>query len=341
MIWLTWRQFRTQAVVVLTAVGFVAVVLAFTGARVAALHDADAGEFLNRFAGSGMYKTLYFVSAAAVYAIPAVVGAFWGAPLIARELESGTHRLAWTQSVSRNRWLATKLGMIALAATTAALLSLVVTWWCTPIDTTVNHIAPDGGFFNITRLSGVLLGARGAVPVGYTVLALMIGVTAGLVVRRAVPAMALTFTAVIAVQIFMPLVVQPHLLAPERVTTAITSANVRGLTIADDGTIEDILVRVSPPGAWVTTNHTIDEAGNEVGSIPVTVADCTPPAAARATSAGASQKCFDQLAAAGYRQEVEYQPARRYWPLQWSQTGILLTGALLLTGFCFWRIRHT
>ena len=46
--------------------------------------------------------------------VPAVVGAFWGAPLVARELEAGTHRLAWNQAVTRTRWLTTKLAVTAL-----------------------------------------------------------------------------------------------------------------------------------------------------------------------------------------------------------------------------------
>ena len=52
-------------------------------------------------------------------ALPALIGLFWGAPLIARELEAGTHRLVWNQSVTRGRWLAVKLGLIGLAAAAA------------------------------------------------------------------------------------------------------------------------------------------------------------------------------------------------------------------------------
>jgi len=51
-----------------------------------------------------------------VLVVPALIGVFWGAPLIARELETGTFRLAWTQSVTRTRWLAVKLGVVVLEA---------------------------------------------------------------------------------------------------------------------------------------------------------------------------------------------------------------------------------
>ena len=48
----------------------------------------------------------------ALIVVPAILGIFWGAPLITRELEAGTHRLVWSQSVSRTRWLAIKLGAV-------------------------------------------------------------------------------------------------------------------------------------------------------------------------------------------------------------------------------------
>ena len=51
-----------------------------------------------------------------VLVVPALIGMFWGAPLIAHELETGTFRLAWTQSVSRRRWLLVKMGLVGLAA---------------------------------------------------------------------------------------------------------------------------------------------------------------------------------------------------------------------------------
>jgi ABC-type transport system involved in multi-copper enzyme maturation permease subunit len=340
MIWLTWRQFRTQAVVVLTAVALLAVTLVATRPALAALQRERPTDFLDRFTTETGNKVVYLVAAAVVYAVPAVIGAFWGAPLIAREVESGTLRLAWTQSVTRRRWLATKLGLAALAALVVGLVSLVVTWWCGPLDTTVNHGQAEDGFFTITRLSGVLLGARGLVPVGYAVLALVIGVTAGLVVRRTVAAMALTFVAVIAVQVVMPVLVQPHLVSPERITTAITPDNLRGMFVNDDGAVREIRVRVDEPGAWITANHTVDAAGADAGPIPVKEADCTPDGTGERTEAGPTTGCFEALAAGGFRQMVEYQPASRYWLLQWIQTGLLVGVAALLAGFCFWRVRR-
>src|SRR6185437_5318866 len=109
--------------------------------------------------------------------IPALLGIFWGAPLVAREMERGTFRLAWTQSVRRRRWLAIKLGVIGLASmAVTGVLSLMVTWWFSPIDrVNANRFVP--GIFD----------ERGIVAIGYAVFAFMLGVTAGLLITRILP----------------------------------------------------------------------------------------------------------------------------------------------------------
>jgi hypothetical protein len=37
---------------------------------------------------------------------------------------------------------------------------------------------------------------------------------------------------------------------------------------------------------------------------------------------------------------VTYQPASRFWALQWRETAIFLSLGLLLSSFCFWRTRR-
>jgi hypothetical protein len=44
------------------------------------------------------------------------------------------------------------------------------------------------------------------------------------------------------------------------------------------------------------------------------------------------------MASRGIREAITYQPASRYWPLQWLETGIFLALALVLAGCCFWRL---
>ena len=92
-----------------------------------------ASVFLHAMSGSG-YAVIGRITIGLTYAVPGLIGVFWGAPLITREIETGTFRLAWTQSVMRSRWLAVKVGLIGLVALVAAgLLSLMASWWMNPI----------------------------------------------------------------------------------------------------------------------------------------------------------------------------------------------------------------
>jgi hypothetical protein len=114
-----------------------------------------------------------------MFAVPAVVGVFWGAPLITREIEARTLPLAWNQSVTKTRWLAVKLALIGLASmATAGLLSLMLTWWSSPMDGTLE--IPYGHRLNFERLGPVLFDTRGITPIGYAAFAL--GITAGLLI---------------------------------------------------------------------------------------------------------------------------------------------------------------
>ncbi|GAA4834789.1 hypothetical protein [Kitasatospora terrestris] len=89
MIWLTWRQFRTQAAVVFAAVAALAAALAVTGPQLADLYRTAGSSLVDQIASSD--RTLYYTGLLAVLAVPAVIGMFWGAPLVSRELETGTH----------------------------------------------------------------------------------------------------------------------------------------------------------------------------------------------------------------------------------------------------------
>lgn len=353
MIWLTWRQARTQIIAVFGAVVAIALMLAVTGPHVASLSDSDPRGFLSRFNAGGLERRLYLLGLV-LYAVPAVIGAFWGAPLVAREVETGTHRLVWGQSVSRDRWLANKLGLTALAAAAASgVVSLAVTWWASPIDKAVGA-GRGTGLFNTPRLDPLVFGARGLVPVAYTVFALVLGVVVGLLVRRSVPAMAITLVGVVAVQILVPNLIREHLAKPMTVTTAITQKNLEGMLISgpppDQGSpdridrntvesVDSIRVDATKAGDWELANQTLTKSGRVASKLPGWVADCGGPPGDRRLADGRTA-CFDRLASEGYHQKVTYQPASAFWKLQWRESGLLLAGALLLTGFAFWRIRR-
>jgi hypothetical protein len=356
MIWLTWRQARTQVSVILVAVAALAVLMAITGPHLFDVHHLYEESFLDRIRPSTADKTLYIIGVVLTNVAPAVIGAFWGAPLIAREFEAGTHRLVWNQSVTRTRWLAAKLGLTALAAmVVTGLLSLAVTWWSSPIDAAVEQ-GQAAGPFSLTRLYPVLFGARGVVPLGYALFAVVLGVAVGLVLRRSVAAIAVTLVVMLAVQIAMPLLVRAHLIPAKTVTLTLSADNFRGLmtsgpepssTAVATGPVEDLTVNFGAPGDWQFANQTVNAAGKVVKTLPSWVADCgqLPPRtgasqADRARLEPVREACFARLSQAGYRQQVIYQPAGRFWGLQWREAGLFAVLSLLLAGFCFWRIRR-
>lgn len=340
MIWLTWRQFRVQAAVMAAALAAVTVILAVTGGQLADLSDTRGRAFLEQIARGGSEATLYFVGSAAVLALPAIIGVFWGAPLVARELEAGTHRLVWNQTVTRSRWLATKVGFTGLAAVAATgLLALVVTWWSGPIDDAIESGQVADGIFNPSRMSPWMFVARGIAPIGYAAFALAFGVTAGLVLRRTVPAMAVTLAVLAAVQFLAPVV--RATVAPAELTTTITSSNLRGLLISGpeaDAPVEELVIGIDSPGAWIIGNETVDAGGKVADTLPSWVADCGGPPEQQGSQA--QRACLSRLAEAGYRQRVTYQPVSRYWTLQAYETAVFIVLALLLTGGCFWWLRH-
>ncbi len=332
MIWLTWRQFRTQAAVMSGAVAALAVTLAVTGPQLADLYRAAGSSLVDRLSSSD--QTLYYTGLLAVLAVPAVIGMFWGAPLISRELETGTHYLAWNQGVTRTRWLTTKLGFGAAASMTAAgLTSLAVSWWSSPIDRAVNGGGATDTYF--PRLDPVAFAARGVVPMAHAAFAFVLGVALGLVIRRTLPAMATTLVVYVAVQVSVPLWLRPYLAATDRTTVPIEPG---GAPISIQEGAQQIVAHPEVPGAWVTSQQTLNAAGQPV-PVPSSFADCLHTESGPPTLQQ-FDRCLADLGALGYKQQVTYQPAGNFWALQWAETGLYLGFALALTGFCAWWIRR-
>ncbi|MCK9898243.1 ABC transporter permease subunit [Frankia sp. AgB32] len=349
MIWLTWRQLRVQAATILGALAVLAVGLAATGPRLAHLSAAAADDFLDQAGNDRADSWVYLVGVLAVLALPAIIGVFWGAPLVARELDAGTHQLAWNQSVTRTRWLVTKLGLTGLGAMVATgALSLAVTWWCAPIDRAVAAGHGNGGLLTQARMLPPIFDARGIVPIGYAAFAFALGVAVGILVRRTVPAMAVTLAVFIAVQIAVPLLVRPHLVAPSRSEVAITGSTLQGFRGSGPpgpgGHIDGLMVEFDRPGAWRLSAETVDADGHVVRTLSSSLADCMPPPVdappSRASVTDPRQACATELAARDYRQRFTYQPASHYWPLQGVETGMYLAVALGLAGLSCWRIRR-
>ncbi|MEV4582515.1 ABC transporter permease [Nonomuraea jabiensis] len=346
MIWLTWRQLRGSAATMATLLVVLAAVLALTGPDLATRYsagiaactqDGSCDRFYNRFFGA--YETPFLAVNLAVLLLPALVGTFWGAPLITRELEAGTHLLVWNQSITRGRWLAVKLGLTGLAAMAAACLcGLAVSWWSGPLD----ESASEG----LALMAPLVFGARGIAPIGYAAFAFVLGVTVGMLVRRTLPAMALTLAVFAAIQLAMPLLVRAHLMPPVTGTFQLGHANVENLGIArEGGGPVRILLKSAVPGhagAWVMSSTMADPSGRTISDddggaavqISTTSGPCSP------SGAVGGDGCIAEINRLGYRQQATYQPLERFWPFQWIETGIYALLTLGLAWFCFWWIRR-
>ena len=337
MIWLSWRQLRAQAAVASAAVLAVAAVAALTGPRLADLARTSASVF-DRLTGTDY--TLFYAGVVLMALAPALLGAFLGAPLVARELETGSCRLAWSQSVTRRRWLASKLALtVGAAAVAVGAASLAVTWWSAPLDGAVSQTR--GGLPD--HLTPVTFAMRAVVPVAYTAFAVVLGVAAGAVLRRTLPAMAVTLALYAAVQVVVPIWVRPHLVPPVSSTVAFSGSTLDGISLEGSGHVS-VSVHTADRGDWVLVNETVGPDGRATLP-PQWFSDCLPDPSAPASQtehvrAGSIDECLARLTHAGYRQRVVYQPADRFWPLQWAETGLYAAASAALAVGCFWWVRR-
>jgi hypothetical protein len=351
MIWLTWRQYRTQTLVVAGLLAAIAVVLIATGPHLVSLSDAylkschvdrDCGSTTNPVMNAD--SKLQSALSDLLLLTPALIGIFWGAPLIARELETGTHRLSWTQSVTRRRWVGVKFGVVGLiSVAVAGLLSLMVTWWSSPIDTA-----------NANRFGVAMFGLRDITPIGYAAFAFALGVAAGVLTRRTLPAMAGTLVVFVAARMAEVTWVRPHLLAPVRTVSALTGANSIGFVLTPDG----LKIQAGPPNianAWAISSAVVNNAGQApttafMKSACPGLANAAPGGTAgvgaqhvRVSPSGPGPQAFQDCVAkvaTKYHELVTYQPASRFWAFQGFETALFVILALLLAGLCFWWVRH-
>ena len=266
---------------------------------------------------------------------PAVIGVFWGGPLIARELETGTFRLAWTQAVSRRRWVLTKLAFVGgTAVIVAGVLTLAITWWYRALDS-----LNDGmwGVFD----------ARDVVPIGYTFFAFMLGALAGAIIRRAVPAMATSLGGFVFTRIAIQLWVRPHLLPARHLTAAITNDGF-GFMSRNGGPPELVVKAGGPAGSWVLNSQLVDNSGHIASSSERTafvaqhcanIFPAGPPpgkAAPLPPGLGHAIDSCQAAAAQNFHVLVTYQPASHYWPFQWLELAIYVVLGLIAAGLCFW-----
>ncbi|GGS21882.1 hypothetical protein GCM10010269_70890 [Streptomyces humidus] len=195
MTWLVWRQHRAAFWTMLAATVVSVAWIVYQRGQMTDFLDAygfpaknldDAEKEFEPYIGAFSSVTT------GLTAIPVILGVLLGAPLLAGDLENGTAKLIAAQSVSRNRWLATKLALTGLVVTvTTVTLSAVFAWWWSPIK--LHYVDIDWTsreFFNTT----------GPVPVALSLLSVFGGVLIGVIVRRTLAAMVVTLGFTVALQ---------------------------------------------------------------------------------------------------------------------------------------------
>jgi len=216
MTWVAWRLQRTELLITAGILALLAALLVPTGIHMANAYNQDGlascvgalkdsacggkiGDFQTRFEPLSHLIDWFTL-------IPGVIGVLLAAPFIF-DLEHGTYRLAWTQSITRRRWLAGKLALpVAAGVIAAGALILLLTWWRTP-DVHING-----------RLDNGTYDAEGTVAIGYTLFALGLALALGAVWRRAAASLTVAFVGYFAFRIFVDTWLRDRLVSPLKVT---------------------------------------------------------------------------------------------------------------------------
>ncbi|MDZ5445241.1 transporter [Micromonospora sp. 4G57] len=327
MIWLTWRQHRKQAFFTLLGFAALAALMVPIGLSmrhtfadlglaecVGQLSDPDVAATTRDSCEAGFrrftnqYGSLNLV-AVLLLTLPVLVGLFWGAPLVAREVEHGTHRFIWTQGVGRTRWALVKFGLVGAAVVALAVCyGLGMSWWVDPLT----HAAREG------RLGLIVFDLQGVVPIGYTLFAVALGIFTGTVWKQMLPAMGITLAGFIGVRAVVAILARPHY------------QPARTLAFPIEGTGEPLTER----GDWILSQGIRDADGTMVAAD--TQIMCPPGGKGPDGRACGAEL---GLGPGAYNWQL-YQPAGRFWLFQGIETGIFVALAALLLYLAVRRIRR-
>jgi len=335
MTWLTWRQYRAQAAVAALVLAVFATVLLVTGFQLAAQWHT----LLASCTASGTCGALHQGAVSLGSALgwdfvvlsllaPALFGVLVGAPLVAHEFEARTCDFAWAQSITRTRWLAVKVGWLLLAAAVwGGAIAALVTWWSGPRNAAFGD-AFQSNYFD----------QQGLVPVAYAVFATALGIAAGAVLRRTLPAIAIVIGGFIGMRLWISQDLRMHFMAPvtafygvaANLNTPAGSINVGGGLLNKAGQVV-----TGPLG-----NVMID--GVPSTSLPAACRQLIPASASgpAGPSNATLNAVYGCLQKAGYRQFISYQPISRYWAFQGIETGIYLAVAAALIAITFYAVRR-
>jgi len=326
MAWVTWRQHRVALTGVAALLGALAVYVWIAGLQ---MHHAYATATACRPLTSPACGNLFLnanqmnpvlASGYALLAVPALIGMFAGAPVLAREMETGTFRYAWTQGFGRWRWTLAKLVALAVVVTAAAgAISVLFSWYYQPYFAARN---PAMAFSEASPLTPGLFPLRGVGFAAWTLAAFAIGGLAGMLIRRVVPAIAATLAAYAGLAVATGGFLRQHYLTP--LVTSRLNAPVAAWTTSQ----------------WLTKDGSRSPAHGD-RAINLFQHLCSASALGAPGSPGkpplSPVQCFLQH---GYTQWTSYQPTSRFWPFQWIEGGWLLALSALLIAATVWLVRR-
>jgi hypothetical protein len=306
VIWVGWRQQRTETLITAAILAVLTLALLPSALHMASVYHDDglAGclgsrpgptceEAIRSF--TSRFESLdNFVAWATI--LPGLIGVLLATPFVL-DLEHGTYRLAWTQSITRRRWIASKLGLaVAVALVAAVVLTTFLTWWRQPL------IRLNG------RMEGPEFDSTGTVVAGYVLFALGLALALGVIWRRAVPALVVAFAGYMAARIFVETWLRQYLV-PQ--VSAVWQA--RGPEPS------------SLHHAWVLTEEPSDKFGH---AIAPTLSFCS-----RAQLDAGRCPAFKHPP--DYVHAV-YITADRFWELQGIETAMFGCVALVLLALAAW-----
>jgi hypothetical protein len=320
VVWLTWRQHRGEIVTGVAVLAVLTAILLAVGLPIHATFDHDIVQCID---GSSVDRELCSTNLAdfqkstgfasgvltLLNVLPFLIGGFIGAPLLAREFETGTWQLAWTQAVPRMRWLGVKVAaLVTLTLVLTGALAVLITWFRQPLDALYGRNEING--FDV----------EGLVPVAYGLFAFAIGTAAGTVLRRSIPALTASLLAFVAVRAIVAIVLRPRYDTPVTLLEHIEAGG-HGIAIGTGNRAD-----------WTLDEGFADAAGQRLSRTDINSLNDA------ASDAGVSLTTY--MHNNGIQRWVYYQPAGRFWTFQYIEAGIFVGLAVILLAVVIWRVRR-
>ena len=315
----TWRQHRTALAGVAVLLGALAVYEWLTGeslqhawAAVIACHPASSPACQNLVRA---FPENFLSLGSLLQVVPALIGAFVGAPVLARELETGTFRYAWTQSFGRWRWALAKLVLLGtVLAAAAGAFGVLVSWHYQPYFATGNQAL---GLPELSPFDSDLFSLRGVALPAWTLAAFAIGALTGMLIRRVLPAIVATLAIYAGLAFTAGLYLREHYLTP----LVTSNPNVPGT-------------------AWIIGQWWTKDGRFAFANPPLSLLNQFCSAGPGAWGKGGGPSFAQCLAPHGYTQWISYQPASRFWAFQWIEGGWLLALSALLIAATIWLVHR-